>query len=67
MTHVYWIEPDENELPIMKMLSREAAIFRQKEVASMMGFTYSDDEEALLDFVTVNWAWLGIPSQKLES
>ena len=38
-------------------ISREEAIKHQRESATKMGFTNLDEEELLLDFIAVNWAY----------
>jgi hypothetical protein len=38
-------------------ITREEAIQHQRESATKMGFTSLDEEELLLDFIAVNWAY----------
>lgn len=56
MKIVKWVEPDENENPIQLSCSTEEAIRRQKTAGLKAGYEYPSDEQALEDFVAVNWA-----------
>jgi len=57
ITWINWVEPfNEQDDPVYCKVTEHAAILRQKEVAKKRGYTYPNDEEALLDFISVHWA-----------
>jgi hypothetical protein len=43
--------------PTLFRLTEEQAIAEQRTHAARHGHTYSDDAEALADFIALNWAW----------
>jgi len=51
--------PNTNEVEEI-ILTREEAIRIQREYVAKVrpDFTYKSDEEALEDYITVNWAWV---------
>lgn len=51
-----YIEPGENDEPVVVRLSQEDAIRSMKELRARQGYVYASDEEALQDFLVVNWA-----------
>lgn len=51
-----YIEPDEQDNPKIIRVSVEEAIKKSKLVAEYADYTYESDEEALQDFIAVNWA-----------
>lgn len=53
MRYVIWHEPGQAGKVITYRITEEEAIRRQRTKSG-----YSCDQEALLDFLTVNWAWL---------
>ena len=56
MKNLQYCEPDgENNTKVIRV-SVEEAIKRAKETANRHNFTYENDEEALQDFIAVNWA-----------
>lgn len=55
-TSVEWVEPGENDEPVIQIISIEEAVKIAKAVAATKGYTYSSDQDALEDFVTVHWA-----------
>jgi hypothetical protein len=53
-----YIEPDEQDNPKTIRVSVEEAIKKSKLVAAEYAdYTYESDEEALQDFIAVNWAY----------
>lgn len=42
--------------PLFERVSEETAIKMQKKAALASGHTYASDQEALYDFIAVNWA-----------
>ena len=46
--------PDGN---VVIRITEDEAILRSKESAAKQGYTYPNDNEALIDFIVVNWAW----------
>lgn len=52
-----YIEPDEQDNPKIIRISVEEAIKKSKLVAEYADYTYESDEEALQDFIAVNWAY----------
>ena len=58
---IRYSKPADNEQGFAEVtVSREEAIRIQKEYVakSHPHFTYQSDEEALLDYITVHWAWI---------
>ena len=56
MKNLQYCEPDgENNTKVIRV-SVEEAIKQSKTNAYRHGYTYSNDEEALQDFIAVNWA-----------
>jgi len=43
--------------PEYTVWTREAAINIAKTAAQLNGYTYEDDEKALVDFIVGHWAW----------
>lgn len=54
---IVYEEPDENGQNITIRITEEQAIKLTKEAAFKNDHIYKNDEEALADFMTVNWAW----------
>lgn len=55
-----YIEPAEDGIGVNTVtLTEQEAITKQKETVYTVrdNFSYDDDAEALLDFITVHWAW----------
>lgn len=50
---IEWVEPSEDNQPIS---SEKEAMDRQRSIAASRGFTYESDDDALQDFMVVNWA-----------
>lgn len=50
-------EPDETDSLKVVRVTAEHAIKFMKDYAYQHGFTYSHDEEALDEFIAVNWAY----------
>ena len=57
MRYLRYSEPDEDNNTKVVRVSVEEAIKESKTNAYRHGYTYLNDEEALLDFIAVNWAW----------
>lgn len=59
MQNLQYCEPDgENNTRVIRV-SVEEAIKQSKTNAYRHGYTYLNDEEALQDFIAVNWAsWI---------
>lgn len=58
---VEWIEPfGPNNEPVYMRVEVAIAIAKQKDIASKMrkDFKYNSDNDALQDFIIVNWAYL---------
>lgn len=53
---IEWVEPSEDNQPITFTCSEKEAIDRQRSIAASRGFTYESDDDALQDFMVVNWA-----------
>ena len=53
---IVWNEPDENGQNKVFKISKEEAIEIQKASAKRFGIAYESDEQALSDFIIVNWA-----------
>ena len=56
MRYLRYSEPDADGKQKIVRISVEEAIKRAKETAYRHGYTYSNDEDALQDFIAVNWA-----------
>jgi hypothetical protein len=56
MRYLQYSEPDADGKQKIVRISVEDAIKRAKATAYRHGFTYSNDEEALQDFIANNWA-----------
>jgi hypothetical protein len=54
---ICYVEPDENENHVEICMSEEQAIEYQKQKASNMSYEYESDQQALDDFIAVNWAY----------
>lgn len=52
--HKYF-EPIRGGASFTRILSEDTMIHEAKEVAAAHGHTYPNDQEALLDFMAVNW------------
>jgi hypothetical protein len=52
----YW-EPDRYGNDTMVTISVELAVRFQKEYAATKNHTYPNDEEALIDYMVIHWAW----------
>jgi hypothetical protein len=48
---------DINGWATIRTITREQAIRHQRESATRQGFTNLDEEELLLDFIAINWAY----------
>ena len=58
MKTLQYSEPDGENVKVIRV-SVEEAIKQSKTNAYRHGYTYSNDEEALQDFIAVNWAsWI---------
>jgi hypothetical protein len=55
MRYLEYCEPYEDSNKVIRVTAEEA-IKRAKETANHRGYTYSNDEDALQDFIAVNWA-----------
>ena len=55
MRYLEYCEPYEDGTNVIRVTVEEA-IKRIKETANHRGYTYSNDEDALQDFIAVNWA-----------
>lgn len=53
---IEYVEPGEHGELIVVRISEEAAIVRSKAAAAQHLYTYKSDQEALDDFIVVNWA-----------
>lgn len=53
MKYVVWNEPGQAGQVIIKKVTEEEAVRRQRTKSG-----YSCDHEALIDFLIENWAWL---------
>lgn len=56
MIWIEWVEPFVESDPVYLRVSRETAIKYAKDGAAKHGHTYATDEDALMDFIIVNWA-----------
>jgi hypothetical protein len=56
MRYLRYSEPDADGKQKIVRISVEDAIKRAKLVAEYLNYTYVSDEEALQDFIAVNWA-----------
>lgn len=54
---IIYEEPDENGGNIAIRITEEQAIKLAKEAAFINGHVYKNDEDALLDFMAIHWAW----------
>ena len=54
---IIYEEPDENGKNIRVRITEEEAIEITKEKAFMNGHIYKNDDQALVDFMTIHWAW----------
>ena len=54
---ICYVEPDENENPVEICMTEEQAIEYQKQQASSMDYEYENDQQALDDFIAVNWGY----------
>ena len=54
---ICYVEPDENENPVEICMTEEQAIEYQKQQASNMSYEYENDQQALDDFIAVNWGY----------
>jgi hypothetical protein len=54
---ICYVEPDENENPIEICVTEEQAIEYQKQQANNMDYEYENDQQALDDFIAVNWGY----------
>jgi hypothetical protein len=51
--------PDGTGNELVAVTKQEAIAIQRELVARLRpDFVYKDDEEALLDYMTINWAWL---------
>ena len=55
MKNLQYSEPDGENVKVIRV-SVEEAIKQSKTNAYRHGYAYSNDEEALQDFIAVNWA-----------
>jgi hypothetical protein len=54
---IEWVEPfGPNNEPVYMRVSESTAIAAIKAVAAKRGHVYADDNDALEDFIAVNWA-----------
>lgn len=54
---IEWAEPWGNyDAPCFVRVTKKDAIAQQKYNASLKNHVYASDEEALIDFIVVNWA-----------
>jgi len=56
MRYLRYSEPDVDGKQKIVRISVEDAIKRAQLVAYYLSYTYSNDEDALQDFIAVNWA-----------
>ena len=57
MKYLQYHEPDENDNIRIIRVTIEEAIEIMHEYSSRNDFVYQNDDEALEDFITVNWAY----------
>ena len=43
--------------PVFVFVSEKVAVEQQKKAAVLHGYVYERDEDAVLDFMAVHWAW----------
>jgi len=56
MRMISWCDPNENGEPEYHCITEEEAVELMEQVAEQMGKPYNSYEEALWDFIVVNWA-----------
>lgn len=57
---IYYLESSAQGNPVSTYpvsVTRMEAITVQREAARSRGYEYASDEEALLDFIAIHWAW----------
>ncbi len=57
MKYLQYHEPDENDNLRIIRVSTEQAINTSRTTAYRHGYSYTNDQEALEDFIAVNWAY----------
>lgn len=56
---IEWVEPyGPNDEPVYMRVTAETAIAKQKVQAAKWEYVYQNDEQALEDFLTINYGWL---------
>lgn len=54
------MELDKQDNAVMVTVSADLAIRWQKEAAARLkNFAYKNDEQALMDYMVIHWAWFG--------
>jgi len=62
MKMLYYREIDEHDEPVEIYILPEEAIRTHKEMAKSYGIYFDSDEEALEEFIALNWAvWVDKP------
>ena len=57
MRYLRYNEQHEDGDKLMRVSVEEAVATQRSRAYSVRQYTYESDEEALLDFIAVNWAW----------
>ena len=54
---IVYSEPDVDGNDVVTRITEADAIFWAKKIAARKNYFYADDEDALIDFMVIHWAW----------